>query len=584
MPFHAINVMSRRAAVVLFALVASGAPAAAADGVAGPYLAAEHAARRGDVAAAAIYYVEALARNPNDLGLIEDAVTFQVAAGRIESAISLASKLEGRDGAQHLATLLLFSSALKKGDTERARILQRGLSDGPFVGRLLAAWLEVAAGNIGTARDLLAQLEEDGTGGPAGSLMAAYHLGLLMAVEGDDAAAADAFGRASERAGTGTLRLTRMHAGALARAGKLEEAKAVVADRLALTLGDVRLERLSQDLSRGRLPAPVVASGTEGAAEALFGVSGFLTRGTNRIIGLAYARLAAHLNPDLIEAKLFIAETLSRDAQNELAIAAYEAIPRDVPEALEAQIGRARAMQDAGRIEGALVSMRDIVARYPLSVEAHTSLGDMLRRESRFAEAAVAYDGALGLIDAPERRHWPLFYQRGIAFERSKKWEQAEADFFRALELEPDQPLVLNYLGYSWVEMSLNLEEAQRMIEKAVEQRPEDGYIVDSLGWVLYRLGDFRGAVKHLERAVELRPVDPVINDHFGDALWMVGRKVEAEFQWKRALSFEPEDKDAVRIRRKLELGLDEVLAEEAAAGDPAVIGKTEAPAEGDGG
>jgi Flp pilus assembly protein TadD len=179
----------------------------------------------------------------------------------------------------------------------------------------------------------------------------------------------------------------------------------------------------------------------------------------------------------------------------------------------------------------------------------------------------------VALLATPEQRHWPLFYQRGIAYERSKQWDKAEADFLKALELEADQPLVLNYLGYSWVEMGRNLDRAQAMIEKAVEQRPEDGYIVDSLGWVLYRLGNFPGAVEHLERAVELRPVDPVINDHFGDALWMVGRKTEAQFQWKRSLSFKPEEKDAERIRQKLAKGLDAVLAEEAASGNPAIIG-----------
>ena len=197
-----------------------------------------------------------------------------------------------------------------------------------------------------------------------------------------------------------------------------------------------------------------------------------------------------------------------------------------------------------------------------------------MRRDEQYAEAAVAYDGALALIPDPESHHWPLFYQRGISYERSKQWDKAEADFRKALDLQPDQPLVLNYLGYSWVEMRKNLAEAQAMIEKAVEQRPEDGYIVDSLGWVLYRLGDFPGAVKHLERAVELRPVDPVINDHFGDALWQVGRRIEARFQWKRALSFEPEDKDAIRIRKKLAQGLDKVMAEEAAAGEPGIIPK----------
>jgi Flp pilus assembly protein TadD len=241
---------------------------------------------------------------------------------------------------------------------------------------------------------------------------------------------------------------------------------------------------------------------------------------------------------------------------------------------LSARIGKAQAMQAAARTEEALAAMRAAAELFPDDLEAHTALGDMLRRESRFGEAAAAYDKAVALIQTVEPHHWPLFYQRGIAYERSKQWSNAEADFRKALALEPDQPDVLNYLGYSWVEQGSNLAEAERMIQKAVDQRPDDGYIVDSLGWVLFRFGEFERALKHLERAVELRPVDPVINDHYGDALWMVGRKTEARFQWRRALSFEPEENEAERIRRKLGEGLDAVLAAEEAAGEVGIVGR----------
>ncbi len=260
---------------------------------------------------------------------------------------------------------------------------------------------------------------------------------------------------------------------------------------------------------------------------------------------------------------MLIAGILQQRQQYDLAIEAYEAVPGDVPESLEAEMGRAEAMWAAGRKDEAIAALRLTVAAHPRWVEAHTSLGDLLRRDEQFAEAAKAYDGALALIDTPEQRHWPLFYQRGIALERSKQWDEAEADFRKALELEPDQPLVLNYLGYSLVEKREKLDEALAMIEQAVEARPNDGYITDSLGWVLYRLGRYAEAVVPMERAVELLPVDPIVNDHLGDVYWMVGRKLEAEFQWKRALSFDPEPEEEKRIRRKLEVGLDQVLEDE---------------------
>ena len=550
------------------------APAQGIPGIAGPYLAAENAARRGDIAEAARLYSQALARDPDNADLMERTIAQQAAAGQIERAIPVARRLDALRPGHHLGVLLLTADALKRGDPARARsMLATGSSDGgPFVGQLMDAWAAFADGDIDAAREILAKLEETGTGGAAGEIVAAYHLGLLESAAGRDAEAIVALDRATERAGNSTLRLIRIRAGVLARLGQVEDARAAVTERLSQILGDRRLEVLERDLAAGKIPAPVVRTGIEGAAESLFGVSGYLSRGASREIGLAYAQLAVYLDPGLVEARLLIAGLLHQDQQYDLAIAAFEAIPADAPEALDAEIGRAEAMREAGRTDEAVTALRGAVAAHPRSIEAHTSLGDMLRRDSQFAEAGAAYDGALALVAHPERRHWPLFYQRGIAFERSEQWPRAEADFLKALELEPDQPLVLNYLGYSWVEMGENLAEAQAMIEKAVEQRPDDGYIVDSLGWVLYRLGDFDGAVEHLETAVELKPVDPVINDHFGDALWMVGRRIEARFQWKRALSFEPEEDDAERIRRKLAAGLDTVLEEEAAAGNPAII------------
>jgi Flp pilus assembly protein TadD len=349
---------------------------------------------------------------------------------------------------------------------------------------------------------------------------------------------------------------------------------AVIHERLSESFGNVGLSRLADDIAAGDRPEPLVSTARAGAAEVLYGVSGLLARGQNRLIALTYAQLATYLEPGLSEAQLLIAQILDEDGQYELAIEAYEAIPDDAPEALSARMGKAQALQAAGRTEAGLAAMRAAVEAFPDALEGHVTLGDMLRRESRFEESAAAYDQAVALIAEAEPLHWPLYYQRGIAYERSKQWDRAEADFRKALALEPDQPDVLNYLGYSWVEQGSNLDEAEQMIQRAVDQRPDDGYIVDSLGWVLFRFGEFDRALKHLERAVELRPVDPVINDHYGDALWMVGRKTEARFQWKRALSFDPTEEDAERIRRKLDDGLDAVLAAEEAGGDPGIIGR----------
>ncbi|MEX2519684.1 MAG: tetratricopeptide repeat protein, partial [Paracoccaceae bacterium] len=311
----------------------------------------------------------------------------------------------------------------------------------------------------------------------------------------------------------------------------------------------------------------------EGAAETLFGLAAALGRDGDDRLSLVYARLASWLRPDLEDATLLTAEILDAGGQDAAAVKAYESIPPDSPLARSAEIGRAEALFRMDRTDEAAEALKALARREPNAIDAQIALGDLMRRTERFREAAVAYDAAVQLMDAAGRPNWALYYQRGIAHERSGAWEDAEADFFKALEMQPDQPLVLNYLGYSWLEKGLNIDRAMEMIRKAVEQRPDDGYIVDSLGWGLYLLQQYQESVTELEQAVELLPVDPVINDHFGDALWQVGRRLEAEFQWRRALSFDPTEKDRARIRAKLDVGLDQVLLNEgptAAAGAPA--------------
>jgi Flp pilus assembly protein TadD len=211
--------------------------------------------------------------------------------------------------------------------------------------------------------------------------------------------------------------------------------------------------------------------------------------------------------------------------------------------------------------------LRDLARDHPALPSVQAALGDALRRTDRCDEAVVAYSAALDLVDTTQSRAWFLYYTRGICRETLKDFTGSEADFRQALVLNPDQPQVLNNLGYSLVEQRRNLDEALAMIERAVAARPESGYIVDSLGWVLYRLGRFDEAVEPMERAVALLPTDPIVNDHLGDVYWMVGRKREAQFQWQRALSFDPEDSDAIRIRRKLDVGLDQVLQDEGGVG-----------------
>ena len=212
----------------------------------------------------------------------------------------------------------------------------------------------------------------------------------------------------------------------------------------------------------------------------------------------------------------------------------------------------ANSLEESGRTKEARSELRELATQQLTRIEPLLALADILRIQEEYNDAIVVYDEAISRVDPIETRHWSIFYARGMSLERNGNWERAELDFLQALRLQPDHPLVLNYLGYSWVEQGTKLIEAKSMIQRAVQQRPNDGYIVDSLGWVLYRLQEFEAALVHLERAVELRPDDPVINDHYGDALWAIGRHSEAKFQWLRALSLDPEKKLQESVQKKL--------------------------------
>ena len=271
-----------------------------------------------------------------------------------------------------------------------------------------------------------------------------------------------------------------------------------------------------------------------------------------------YARLALYLRPDLVEGQILIGDTLAGQKNYDAAIEIYDTINPTSPLSHTAKIRKAQSLHENEDKEAAFSLLEEIADAQPEKTDALIELGNLLRRDELYQRAEEAYSRAIERLNEPKSEHWTLFYSRGIAYERTKRWPEAEADFLYALELEPEQPFVLNYLGYSWVDQGLNLDEAKDMLHRAVDARPDDGFIVDSLGWVYYRLKDYEKSVDSLERAVELQPGDPVINDHLGDAYWRVGREREAQFQWRRALTLEPEDDVIATIRKKLSEGLDD--------------------------
>ena len=551
-------------AAVCAALV-SGAvlgDAARAEPNTGAYLAARQAVLLGDYGAAADYFTQALTRDPGNPMLLENAVLSFLSLGDLDRAAPIAERMEA-DGVQsQSANMVLTAVEARRGDFDAllARMAaERGT--GPLVDGLTMAWAQMGKGDVSAALATFDRLADADGLGP----FASYHKALALAMVGDFEGAEAIF---ANEAG-GPLQLTRRAAIArvqiLSQLDRDPEAVAMLDQMFGPDLDPALATMRAALVEDAVLPFNLITSPTDGIAEVFHTVASFLRREAGDEYTLLFSRVASYLRPDHTDAILQSASLLESMEKFELAVATYKLVPANDPSFHAAELGRAEALRKLDKLDAASEVLEQLTRSHGDLPIVHVTLGDLMRQMERFGDAVVAYDRALELYPSEEGGHWFIYYARAIAHERQDQWEQAEADFRKALELNPEQPQVLNYLGYSLVEKQIKLDEALDMIERAVAARPDSGYIVDSLGWVLYRLGRYEEAVVHMERAAELMPVDPIVNDHLGDVLWAVGRTREAQFQWTRALSFDPEEKDAVRIRRKLEVGLDVVLAEEGA-------------------
>ncbi len=538
-------------------------PAAARADASGPYLAGRLASMESDYVAAADYYTRALAADPANPAILEDAIVSQIGRGAVDRAVAPARSLETLGTKSQIADLVVLTDLAKQGDFAGAVAeLDKGRSAGLLIDGLFRAWALVGQGQMSEATVAFDKV----AAAPGSRAFGLYHKGLALASVGDFEGADHIF---SGEEG-GPLRATRR--GVLAHAeilSQLERNPAAI-ELIDKTMGDAAdpaFARLRADLDAGKsVPFDIVGNATDGLAEVFFTVASALRGESADVNTLAYARMAEYLAPEDADVLLLSAQILESQGQHDLAVETYAKIPHDDPAYVASEVGRSDALIAAGRTEAGIEVLEQLARSYPERADIWGALGDILRQEERYGDAAGAYDKAIATFTGDDPDQWVVYYTRGIAHERTRDWPAAEADFRKALALHPDQPSVLNYLGYSYLERKENYDEALAMIEKAVAERPDDGAIVDSLGWALYRLGRYDEAVGHLEKAVELMPVDAVVNDHLGDVYWAVGRKREAEFQWKRALSFKPDtEEEAKRIRRKLEVGLDVVLKEEGA-------------------
>lgn len=539
-----------------------------AESLAGSYLAGRSAAVSNDFEIAAQYFATALSHDPENIEMMDSAALSYLALGDIERGIPLGKGIVAGGQTSQAARMLVTAGLVEEGKyTELAaqEIQTDGIS--PWVDGLVRAWALIGADDVDAAMAQFDAISDDA--GMKG--IVAYHKALAYATVGNYAAAEALFDQDAPGAAARTRR------GVIARVEILSQLdrNADAVQVIALTFNgstDPELDTMIAKLEAGdKLPFTQAPTARAGLAEVFYTFAALLrAEQAGDYYTLLYARIARYLRPDHIDALLLTADLLEGLGQYELAIAEYRGVAADDPAYHVAELGRAAALRRLDKVDQAIEVLEQLTRSHGDLAVVHSTLGDILRAQDEDQAAILAYTKALELTDEGDKRAWFLHFSRGIAYSQDKDSVAAEEDFRAALTVNPEQPQVLNYLGYSLVEENRKLDEALDMIERAVAASPNSGYIVDSLGWVYYRLGRYDEAVIQMERAVELEAVDPVVNDHLGDVYWAVGRQREARFQWSRALSFiqfkdTETEADLDRIRSKLEVGLDTVLQEEGA-------------------
>lgn len=532
---------------------------------AGSYLAARHASVERDAASAAAFYRSALRSDPKNSELLDRAFISSLADGDIDEAVKLADRILTQDKANRVARLVVGVRDLKakKYGPAQANINQsiRGpITD--LVATLLSAW---AAYGAGDSKGAIASIDKL-TGPDWYPIFKDLHAGMILELSGKDKDAGARLERTFKLDDT-ALRTVDEYARWTSRNKDAASATAMYeAFDKKLPRHPLVLEGIKETKAGKKLP-PLVDSPQAGAAEALYGIGATLTRRGGEDLALVYLQLALYLQPNHPMALLSLADLYESVKKPQMAIKVYERMPASSPLKRNAQIQLATNLDAADRSDEAIKILKEVTTEQAKDVEAIMALGNIERGRKKFADCAVTYSQAIDALPAAgDKNAWVTYYYRGICEERSKQWSKAEADMRKALDLQPEQPHVLNYLGYSWIDQGTNLDEGMKMIKRAVDQRPDDGYIVDSLGWAYYRIGNYDEAVKNLERAIDLKPEDPTINDHLGDAYWRVGRTLEAKFQWAHARDLKPEPEELPKIEAKIQNGLPDDTSNAASA------------------
>ncbi len=557
---------------VLATIIAFGSPTRASEPAAekntgytlsGTYLAARIAAIDKNTDAAVDYYRQAMQFDPENKFLKQNAFLTLLSNGNFEEAVALGKQIKALDNSPPVVAIVLGVDAIRSKAWSRAIKILSSVGKGDLerlLTGMLTAWSQHATGQTSVALETLDQLEGPGWF----KIFSEYHGGLIAAAGGQQEDALVRLQKAVDNRAGGTtavhtyMRSVETLARLQMKAGDGEGAGKTLALGLKIQPSGPALIRLKKQLDAGETTSPLISSVQQGASEVFYNLGTVLNSEGGKQFALIYLQLAVVLFPESDVGTLALGDLYDGQSLPERANKLFAKITTSSPYHRIATLEMALNHDELDELDEARKEMDHLVADDPDDLVASISYGQMLVRHKLYKEAARVYQTTIDRIDQPKRFHWNLFYRNGIAHERSRNWPAAEASFQKALELYPDQPNVLNYLGYSWVDMNINLDQGLDMIRRAVALRPQDGYIIDSLGWVYYRLGRYDEAVRELERAVLEKAEDPTINDHLGDAYWRIGRRLEATFQWSHAIDREPAEEDLVKIREKLKNGLPE--------------------------
>ncbi|WP_114009881.1 tetratricopeptide repeat protein [Cohaesibacter intestini] len=492
---------------------------------------------------------------------------------RIKPMISMALGVKALKGKNYASAVKSFGDGLDvmqnhpvdllgpapfRRSLNNPRLFSASAQFGPFAvisQTVLKAWSLIGQdrANLDAALALLDTVDE----GQVNQFFFSMHSGLIAAYAKDYEKAAQHLQQSLDADPNSPITAYAL-INSLLKGGNTERATEVLAEFDQSAADEADKDWIRSAFAEMKPAASMVRTPQDGAAE-LFGTLGDALAQENAIEGGAlYLQFSDFLRADFDRTEYALARLHERMKQDAVALEHYDQVTAKSP------IHR-RAVRQSGfvltrlkRPEDAIERLNGLLAGDASDLETVSVLSRVYQSEDRYRDAIKVLSAGIDSIKSLRDIHWSLFFLRGSAYDQVKDWDNTEKDMQKALELFPNQPTVLNYLGYSWVDRGLNLDQAIEMIRQAVALRPYDGFFVDSLGWAHFRLSQFEEAVKFLERAVELRPEDPTITDHLGDAYWMTGRKNEARFQWQRVKTMSPKPELLVQVENKIANGLDE--------------------------